>query len=148
MILVVASNSNTCRFYHYSKHPAQLTLIKEIYHPENKLKNGDLASDKSGHYKGDEGGRGSYSPHMDIKDVQIDNFSREVAKILDHERNENEYEKLIIIAPPHISGLLNGHLNKHVKELICNYIHKDLLHLSEQELLHFLQENTKFVTMK
>ena len=148
MILVVNTNSNTCRFYHYDKKPAQLTLAKEISHPENKLKNSELAADKMGHYKGDKGGRGAYSPRMDIKDVQIDNFTREIAKMLDHYRNENGFEKLIVIAPPHIFGLLNGHLNKHVKELICHHIKKDLLQYSDQELLQFLHEHTKFTESK
>ena|SRR5579862_223702 len=145
MILVVTVNSNACRIFHYDKHPAQLTLINEMNHPASKLKNGDLTSDRAGHYQvTSTAGRGSYSPHMDAKDVEIDNFSREIAKLLDKERSQKEYEKLILIAPAHMFGLLNQHLNKHVKELIINHIQKDLQHLKTHELLEFLKENTQF----
>lgn len=144
MILVITANSNTCRIYHYNKHPAGLTLHKEINHPENKLKNSDLTSDKSGHYQGGTSAHGAYSPHMDAKDIKIDNFSREIANELNQERNHNGYEHLILIAPPHVCGLLSQHLNKHVKDLISNHIQKDIVHLPDHELLKFLQENAKY----
>src|SRR5580693_6662819 len=109
MKLVINTNTNTCRIYHYNKHPAQLNLLKEIKHPENRLKNGDIVSDRQGHYKAGNASRGAFSPHMDAKDVEIDNFSREIAKELNDERNQNEYDELIIIAPPHMRGLLLQH---------------------------------------
>ena len=79
MILVVTANSNACRIYRYNKHPAQLTLLSEINHPDSKLKTGDLISDRPGHYQaGGTAGRGAYSPHMEAKEVEIDNFSEKL----------------------------------------------------------------------
>src|SRR5579862_2916652 len=144
MKIVVNTNSNICRIYHYNKHPAQLTLLKEINHPENKLKSGDLTSDRPGHYQGNKSSRGAYSPSMKAKDVEIENFSREIAKELNQERNKNEYDELIVIAPPHMIGLLNQHINKHVANLVINKIEKNLLHLSEHELLEFLHTHTQY----
>lgn len=144
MICVVIANAYTCRIYHYSKHPLKLTLLKEINHPENRLKDSELTSDKPGHYKGGESARGAYSPHMKAKEVEIDNFSRQIAKELNQGRNENEYERFILIAPPHMSGLLFKHINKHVKDLITNNIKKDLLHLTDREILGFLQMNAQY----
>ncbi len=144
MTWVVTTDSNTCRIYHYQKKPAEIKLIKEIKHPENKLKNVDLVSDGPGHYEASTSGRGTYSPHMDEKQVLIDNFSREIAKELDHGRNSQKYDNLIIIASPHMSGLLNQHLNKNVKDLISHNIHKDTLHLSDHELLEFIKAHAKF----
>lgn len=144
MKLVINTNSNTCRIYHYDKHPAQLTLLKEISHPENKLKSGAITSDRPGHYQAGESARGAYSPHMEAKETEIDNFSREIARELNQERVSHEYDELIIIAPPHMNGLLFKHINKHVKNLVINNIKNDLLHLSDNELLNFLQSHTEF----
>lgn len=144
MKLVVNTNTNTCRIYHYVKHPAQLTLLKEIKHPENKLKSSEMTSDRSGHYHGGVSAHGAYSPHSDAKDIVIDNFSREIAEELNKERNNKAYDELIVIAPPHMKGLLLQHINKHVKAMIVNNIEKDLLHMPEHELLSFLQSNTQF----
>lgn len=148
MKLVVNTNTNTCRIYHYVKHPAQLTLIKEIKHPENKLRSGEITSDRPGHYKAGNAAHGAYSPHMEAKEVEIDNFSREIANELDKERMKKEYEEAIIIAPPHMNGLLFQHVNKHVKDLVINNIEKDLIHLTDHELLKYLQAHTQYHDQK
>ena len=135
---VLISNSNACRIYHYIKKSNQLTLLKEIEHPENRLRDIELTSDKPGHYKGSGASHGAYSQQTDPKEIKIDDFARDLAKELDHGRNKNAYERLIVIAPPHMNGLLFQHVNQHVKELVSHRIEKDVFHLSERELLDFL----------
>jgi protein required for attachment to host cells len=145
MIWVINTNSNLCRIYNYHKVPAKLTLLKELKHPEARAKSSDyLTSDKPGKYIAADAAHGSYSPHTDPKTVEIEKFSREIAGELDHGRKVNSFEKLIIITPPHMSGLLLNHLDKHVKERVTHKFHKDLLHLSEKELLDYLKENAKY----
>lgn len=144
MIWVINTNTNACRIYNYIKHPPQLILFKEITHPENKLKNIDLTSDKPGHYKTRDPSRGSYSPRHQAKENEIDKFSREIALELNKERKDKDYEKIILIAPPHMMGLLLKHFNKHVRELISNQITKDLFHYTESELLSFLRDKAQY----
>lgn len=144
MKLVVNLNTNICKIYKYSKQQSQLILIKEISHPENKLKSFDLTSDRPGHYKGSESARGSYSPRSEAKEIEINNFAREVAKELNLERNQNEYDELILITPPQMHGLLKSHLNKHVKNLIINNIQKDVVFMKDHELLEFLKKYAEF----
>lgn len=141
---VIIANSNTCRIYQYCKKPAQLTLLKELQHLENRLKDIDLTSDKPGHYKSSNATHGAYSQPTDPKEIKIDGFSREIAEELDHGRNTNAYKNLIIIAPPHMNGLLFQHINKHVKDLVAHDIEKDLIRLPEHELLDFLREHTRY----
>ncbi len=141
---VVTTDSNTCRIYHYTKKPTQLTLLKELSHPENKLRDIELTSGKPGHYKTNTATHGAYSQPSDPKEIKADDFSREIAKELDHGRNTNAYKSLIIIAPPHMNGLLCHHINKHVKGLIAHTIEKDLMSMPEHELLAFLGKHTKF----
>lgn len=147
MIWVIMSDATTCKIYEFNQ-PDHLSLIKEIYHPENKLRDIELTADKPGHYKTSGGARGAYTQSSDPKAIKVDEFSREIAKELDHGRNNHAYKKLIIISPPHTSGLLFQHLNKHVKDLVINNIHKDLLHLSDHELLSFLQTHAKYSDQK
>lgn len=144
MILVITTNTNLCRMYAYDKTKPHLKLLKEINHPENKLRNVDLGSDRPGHYQGSVDARGAYSSRSEMKDVEIDNFSRELAKELNQGRNSHLYDKVILIAPPHMYGLLSQHLNKHVKDLIVNTVQKDIIHLPEHELLEFLKMNTRY----
>jgi len=142
MIWIVVGDSNHCRVYSYQKKPVSLFLLKEIIHDEFRLKKGDfLTTDRPGHYKTKDSGGGAYSPHTDPKEVEFIHFSKEIAEFLDQGRKKNFYNQLIIIAPPHINGLLLQHLNKNVKKLLKNTIKKDYLHTTDQELLTYLYEN-------
>jgi len=138
---LVTTDSNTCRVYDYCVKAHKLNLVKEITHPENRLKDTDLTSDRAGSYKVSGGAPGAFAQASDPKEIKKEEFSREVAKELDHGRNTNAYGALIVIAPPHANGLLLQHLNKHVKELISHNIKKDLLHLNNKGLLDFLHQH-------
>lgn len=143
MIWVVTCDKTICLIYQYDK-PHKLSLLKEISHPENKLKDSELTSDKPGRYKSGSSAHGTYSQDTDPKMIKIVEFYREIARELDQGRTNNHYKQIILISSAQTSGILFQHLNKHVKELISKAIHKDLLHLSEQELLDFLKENIKY----
>ena len=145
MIWVTTANSNTCRIYHFDKHPAKLTLLKEISHPENKLKKAEFfTSDKPGRYQADPSAHGTYSQRTDPKEVEIDHFAREIAEELNRGRNAQEYKKLIIVTAPHMQGLIFQHLDKHVQELIVNDIQKDVMHLAQHDLLDFLKTHAQY----
>ncbi|EKD54855.1 MAG: hypothetical protein ACD_60C00038G0017 [uncultured bacterium] len=144
MLWVVTTNSNTCRIYQFDKHPAKITLVKEINHPENKLKRADLVSDRPGRYKTDVAGQGAYVPHTDPKEVEINYFSKEIADALNHGRTTQQYKKLIMIAPPHMIGSVLQHLDKHTQDLIVNDIQKDVMHLAQHELLDFLKVHAQY----
>ncbi|MDP3704788.1 MAG: host attachment protein [Legionellaceae bacterium] len=135
---IMVANSNDCRIYEYDKNVKQLTLIDEIYHPENKLKVHDFVTDHSGHYKSGGSSRGSYEPEMNLKDVAIDSFAREMAMRLDVGRTKHAYDDLTLLMPPAMEGLLTKHLNKHIMSSIHRIIQKNLMHLSEYELKKYL----------
>lgn len=139
---VIVCDSSTCFIYEYDRQT--LHLLKEISHPENKLKDFDLTSDKPGRYQSGESRKGSYEQKMDPKAVKINDFIREVSKKLEHGRTQHDYDHLIFITPPQISGLFSEHLNHHVKNLIRNNIHKDIVHLPQHQLLSFLHEFAEF----
>lgn len=138
---VVVADSNSCRIYDYHKKPDVLTLKKEMSHPENKLRDTDLTSDKPGRYRSGDSVHGAYTPHSDPKAVKIDDFSREIAVALDHGRGTNAYAHLILILLPHMEGLISQHMNKHVKAMVTKTIGKEVTHLDEHALLTYLQEH-------
>ena len=145
MIWVVTADTNTCRIYSYEKNHSKLSLLKEVDHPELRQKSSDfLTSERPGHYHKGESARGAYSPDTDPKEVEIENFSREITAELDKGRKANSFDKLILIAAPHMHGLLNMHLNKHVKELVINNIQKDLQHLNGHDLVEFLKNHAQY----
>ncbi|HAT9777352.1 TPA: host attachment protein [Legionella pneumophila subsp. pneumophila] len=135
---LVVFDSTICRIYDYCKN--QLILIKEIQHPENKLRDIDITSDKPGRYQSGGYVHGTYSQESDPKEIKIENFSREISSILEHGRKTHAYEKLVLVASPHMNGLLLKHINKQLEDLIIHNIEKDLVHLTENNLLVYLNE--------
>ncbi len=135
---IMVANSNDCRIYGYDRHIKELNLIEQIKHPENKLKNHDLVTDRPGHYKVLGGGRGSYEHENTTHDIAIENFVKEIAARLNAGRNHHDYDSLVLLVPPVIEGLLMKYLKKPNLGFIQQVIQKNLMHLSEHQLKQYL----------
>jgi protein required for attachment to host cells len=141
MIWVIAANAVTCRIFHYGKNGGELTLIKQISHPENRLKMQDyLTSDRPGHFKSGADSRGSFQPRTAPKDVELNNFAREIGREIMRGRKAEAFNKLIVIATPQMGGLIFSHVDKLTEAMVMNYIHKDPQHFTESDILTYLKK--------
>lgn len=138
MSWIILANGNMYRIYNYEESHRELTLLKEMQHPESKEKISDLMTDKPGHYKTREGSRGSFSPHSDPHENEIDAFLQTLAKEIETGRVTNQYNDIILIAPSHINGMLSKHINKHTK--VSGQILKDYTNFTQKELLNYLRD--------
>jgi protein required for attachment to host cells len=136
----IAANTNSCRIFDYEKKSKSLTLVKELHNPLGKLKSSEITTDRPGHYGMNDGARGAFVAHDDPKEIEADHFSMAIAKELDNGRRHNQYKELILAAQPHMSGLINMHLDSHVKDLIISNVKKDFTHLTEAELLKMIDD--------
>lgn len=143
MIWIVITNSNACRIFEYQKKEKKISLIKELFHGASKLKGIDLVSDGPGHYKTDGSARGTFSPRETPKENEIEQFSQEIAQVLDHGRTTNQFKDLILVIPPHMNGLIHQHLDHPLKNCIIDNIVKDYTHLKEHEILDTLMGDMK-----
>ena len=101
-------------------------LVKEFLHPESKLKRTELVTDAGGYFSGTSGSnQGKYVPHCDPHVVELENFAKEIARFLEHERTQHHYDQLILCAEPHFHGILNQAISQHVKPLITHHVQKD-----------------------
>lgn len=143
--IVLANSSHYC-IYDFHQKPCDLTLLKENQHDESRLKQIDLSSDRPGRYKTSTSTKGTYESRVDPKENEIDHFIHELAVELETGRTSNNYDELVLIAPPHISGILSKHLNKNIKRLIVGNEKKDYTNMPKKELLTHLQEHWKEIT--
>ena len=139
MTWIVTANTNQCDIYHYQ--PSLLTHLHCITHPENKLKSHELGTDRPGHYQTSSTARGAYSPHSELHEIKIADFARELAQLLNAAQLKQQYAQLIFIMPAQIEGKILPHLDKQVTEKIQQTIQKNIMHLSEHELLAFLNNH-------
>lgn len=138
---LITANTNKCRIYECNHALDELKLIKTIERPENKLKTSDVVSDRQGRYNTSGPSRGTFEQPTDPEDNLVDNFARELACDLEKERNQGHYDELLVVMPAQMDGLLNHHLNQNVKALIKHDIHKNIMRLSEPQLIDFLHHN-------
>jgi protein required for attachment to host cells len=136
----IVANAKRCRIYNYSKDIKHFTLVDEFLHDNAKLKNSDLVSDKPGHYRSMGGQRGAYAPHTEPKEIETDSFARTVANALNQARKANQYNSMMLIAPPPMLGLINTHLDVHTKNQITDQIPKDYDALNEDEILEMIKK--------
>jgi len=142
---VVATNTNICKIYNYNKEKKELTLYKEINHPEFKQKTSEtITTERVGSHMSQNSTHGAYEPKHDAKEVEFIKFAKEISTELEHGRNNNLYNQLIIISLPHMNGLLHQKISKHIKDLVFNNIQKDIMHLNDNEIIDFLKSHALY----
>lgn len=131
---VIASNTGA-KIFAVNPNAAHrhLNLITNLDHPEGSALNRDFSTDRPGHFNTGHAARGSFE-EPDHKEIENDHFSKKIAAFLDAARNKHEFHTITLVALPHFHGLLEKHLNSHVKDLIDNVIHKNLADKSTHEL--------------
>ena len=134
---IITANTNECCIYEYDKKVLQ--LFKELHHPENKLQNIDLVTDKSGQYDS-RASHGTYSSRKEPKDIKIETFVKGIAEELNEKKKQYIKDQIVLIMPAKIEGLLTKNLEKEIKDLIAQTIHKNIMYMSFQELNHFINE--------
>ncbi|MGB5265629.1 MAG: host attachment protein [Polyangiales bacterium] len=120
-----------------------LALVESIDHPKGRARDRDLASDRPGRsFRKNSGdprrasmGQ-SESPHERV----VSDFSRELADKLRQARVQNQFDRLVLVAPPRFLGLLRSSLDGPTSQLIIGTIHKDLATSNEAELIQHLGE--------
>ncbi len=140
---IVTADTNACVIYSHIQYSHALTFVQRLSHPENKLRDIELTSDKPGHYQTGGTARGAYEQETDPKEHLIDLLALEIANVLDHARTQHQYEQWVLIALPHMNGLIKKHLNKHVAECLQQSIEKNTMHMSAEELFEVLSAQTR-----
>lgn len=86
----------------------------------------DQASDAAGRSSSPLGGRQSSMEQTNFHDLEEARFAAQAADILKHRAFANDYEKLIIVAPPTALGEMRKHYHKEVQSRLVGEIAKDL----------------------
>ena len=142
-LLVVLNRANARFFRQIPKEP--LKLVRKMENPIGRERKKVFQYDRPGAERFKIKGtmvphsmNGEKNPHKEAA-VQ---FVRKVAMALKTERSKG-VDKFIIVADSHLSGLLNGMLDKVTQKRVSSFIQKNLSKLSEHELKKFLKTKTE-----
>ncbi len=122
--VLVADNSRA-RIFHSEKPAGALREIKDLTHPEARLHEGDLVTDKGGRDRGAAGSHSVGNAQAHRQDG-AEKFAADVCAELDKSRAGDEVHKLYIVAAPTFLGLLRKHQSSSLKQIIAGEVDKNL----------------------
>ncbi len=129
---VVVADSSKARFFSVAGRTEPLQEMEDMVHAESRMRSQDETSDKQGGLAGGHGEGGhAFEAPTDLKHHEAEVFAKQIAVKLETGRINQEYDKLILVAPPAFLGALRKALNEHVAGIVSLSLDKDLV--SEKE---------------
>lgn len=133
---VLISNASGARLFGVPSRHRPWVLRREYLHPSSRSKGSELLSDRPGRTQESArpGVNTIFEPHLSPKEAEARNFARILTEDLERGRNDNQYQRLAIVAPPHFLGLLRERLSPQLMSLVALTLDKDYTHVPDQEL--------------
>lgn len=135
---ILVANACQARIYCRNGIKQELVLVKEMVHPESRMKNSDLVSDRPGYMPGVGNGHGSKQPQADPKQNEALHFAQELAHMLNQGRCSQQFERIVLVAPPAFMGLLGEKIDVQTAKLVADKLSKDYTQSTEKELINLL----------
>ena len=123
--LVLVADGRKMLFLRNHGDAAQIDLRVEAYRAQDNPPNRDQASDAPGRSFASVGSRRSAMEEADFHQIEEDRFAAEAADLLRDRALGGDFEKLVVVAPPHTLGELRKHYHKEVSSRIIDEINKD-----------------------
>jgi len=140
--VVVAHQAGARFMEHRSGHGRNLVLVRELPHPEGRLRNHEIDTDGPGAIA--TGGHGNnmramqreHSAHEHV----VGKFAQSIASELSQARNDGAFESLILVAGPALLGELRGALDKQTLNLVVHSVAKNLASEQPNEVAQHIAE--------
>jgi len=115
--------------------------IADLVHLESKLHEQNITSDLPGRHVVKDGSRHGFQKQTGIKEHEAEVFAREISEHLEAGRNNEQFNKLIVIAAPAFLGILRKILTPNMSKLITLEINKDLVKFNTLEIKKHLDDS-------
>ena len=123
---VVVADASRARIFSAEKPASTLVEIQTLAHPEARLHEGDLISDKAGRDRSS-GMRAHDVGHVnDVKEEEATRFASQVCEAIECGRANNRFDKLYVIAAPGFLGMLRKHQTSSVQKIVAGEVSKNL----------------------
>jgi protein required for attachment to host cells len=152
-VRIVVADEREAKFFQASTPRAPLAARGSVQNETGNMRDTDLETDRPGRrYGGTSGvrhGAGVQAGHhhgvdgeRSTKQHELTLFAKEVAQRIDSERMKHEFDKLVLVAPPKMLGLLRQSLTHPTQAMLAAEIAKDLLHHGPDAILDALPTET------
>ncbi len=138
-ILVIAADTTCARIFRATSSKGPLQEETVLTHPENRLQDKDMASDRPGYSFSSSGyGRRSLSKSEDPKEHETKLFVNEIDHYLNSLKSKNDLNQLILIAAPKLLGMLKKQLSSNIQENITYVLNKNIAKMTAEDIRNHL----------
>jgi len=150
-VRIVVADQSEADFYELEQRDMPPRLVQRLEDADAHLHDRDLKSDRPGriftHAPSTAGRRGAVTHHStggerSPRKVEAERFARRIVEALDEARRQQQYDRLIVMAPPAFLGLLRKEMPAAVHALLSAEIAKDLVHEPPEALGDYLPPGT------
>ena len=124
--IVVADSSRARIFATQGGGNGTMTEIQTLAHPQARLHEGDLVSDKSGGDRKPGSTGHDMGNEPEAKQEEAVRFATQVCHELESGRVSGRFEKLYIIAAPGFLGILRKHQSNPLQKLVAAEVSKNI----------------------
>jgi protein required for attachment to host cells len=140
-IWILSANSSQATIYTASSPIAPLAALETLSHPEARVKQMELTSDRPGRTFDSFGaGRHAKGQEVEPKEQELIRFAKTIAERLEQGRIAKDFERLVVVAAPALLGLLRSHFAAPLKSRVSLEVDKDYTALRADELRARLPE--------
>lgn len=117
-------------------------LLRVLGHPESRSKASDLVGDHSGQRssQGASVHHNALAPSSSPKEVEKGHFVHTLVTILDQAMRSKSFDRWVLVAPPHVLGMVKNELTSELQKHLMASVDKDLTHLDTPNLAERLRD--------
>lgn len=136
---VVVADEGNARLFATDKIRTELNEFETLTNPDARLQERELVAGGMGRSFDSHGdNRHAMEPQTSAREQAAIRFARTIADKLEHGAESHAYERLILVAPPDMLGLLRGELDQNALKRIHHTVGKDLVHANPGDILKHL----------
>jgi protein required for attachment to host cells len=137
---VVVADSSRARIFEMSSADRELHEIEDMANPQGRAMNRELQTEGYGRYygKGEREQAHTAPPSVQPVEHAVEVFSKELGEYLDKARTQHRYDRLRLVAPPKVLGLLRKNLSGEAQDMVDEEIAKDIAMLDARDIKQHL----------
>ncbi len=137
---ILAAHRGGAKLYEHTT-PGTLSLVREVDHPQGRLQNREIWTDKPGRKFETSAHRSGAGPEVDPVRKEAEDFARTLAATLADGRNAHAYDRLILMAEPRFLGLLRDALDAQTAATVTASVNHELTNAPVDEVKRHLREH-------
>lgn len=124
---ILVANRAQARLFEHTAAGKGLRLVRDIEHPEGRLTNHEIGSDRPGRsfHKSWTGTSPMGKEHDEAEQTAI-RFAKQLSLLLDEGRTQHQFTRLVLVAEARFLGQLREALSRETSALVMASLDKDL----------------------